>query len=420
MTRSADNRSSALRQEAESSPSPAQSAAWHHITVAQTLEALHVSDSGLTPEDAQRRLSEFGPNSIGLKERRTPFRILLGQFTDFMILVLIAAAILSGIFGDLKDTLVICAIVFLNGIIGFVQEYRAERALEALEQMAAPHANVIRSGAHLSIPASETVPGDLVVLEAGGIVPADLRLLECAQLRTQEAALTGESQPVEKSTAALTDADLPVADRRNMAYMGTLVTHGRGRGVVVATGTRTEFGQIAAMLHTTTRVQTPLQRRLEYFGKWLAYVALMVAALVFVLGILRGESLTVMFMTSVSLAVAAIPEALPAVVTISLAIGARRMVRKQALVRKLSAVEALGSVTVICSDKTGTLTENRMSVEQLYCDGRLEKSPSGDPIWHSLLTAMALSNDVRLDGNETPGGDSTEVALFRASRPGRL
>lgn len=388
---------------------------WHPLTTSETLAALRTSDNGLTSQEAQQRLSEYGPNSITLKERRTPFRILLGQFTDFMILVLIAAAILSGIIGDLKDTLVIGAIVFLNGVIGFIQEYRAERALEALEQMAAPIANVIREASHLSIPAAQTVPGDIVVLEAGGIVPADLRLLQCAELRTQEAALTGESQPIEKLTAALTDPDVPVGDRINMAYMGTLVTHGRGRGVVVATGTRTEFGQIAALLHATEEAETPLQRRLEHFGKRLAFVALAVAAVIFVLGILRGEPLAMMLMTAVSLAVAAIPEALPAVVTISLAIGARRMVQKHVLVRKLAAVEALGSVTVICSDKTGTLTQNRMSVERLYCRGRFERNPSADPIWTQLLTAMAVSNDVRLDANNTPIGDSTEVALCNAA-----
>jgi Ca2+-transporting ATPase len=377
---------------------------------------LGISESGLSHEEARARLNLYGPNAMDLKERRTPLRILLGQFKDFMILVLIAAAILSGIIGDIKDTVVIAAIVFLNGIIGFIQEYRAERALEALQKMAAPAANVIRSGIHFSIPAVELVPGDIILLEAGGIVPADLRVLECASLRTDEAALTGESQPVEKITEPLSDPDLTVGDRTNMAYMGTLVAHGRGRGVVVATGTRTQFGQIAAMLHATEEAETPLQRRLEHFGKRLAVVALLVAALIFVLGVLRGESLTLMFLTAVSLAVAAIPEALPAVVTISLALGARRMIQKQALVRKLAAVEALGSVTVICSDKTGTLTQNRMSAELFYCDGTFQKVPHADGAWNLLLLAMAISNDVRVDGNDSAVGDSTEVALFRAAR----
>ena len=395
---------------------PAERGVWHQLAIPGALELLSTSESGLTSEEALRRLSVYGKNVMDLKERRTPFRILVGQFTDFMILVLIAAAILSGIIGDLKDTIVIAAIVLLNGTIGFIQEYRAERALEALQQMAAPVANVIRSGTNASVLAAELVPGDIVVLDAGGIVPADLRLLDCAQLRTDEAALTGESQPVEKITMPLLDRELPLGDRRNMAYMGTLVIHGRGRGVIVATGTETEFGQIATMLHATEEVQTPLQRRLEHFGKRLALIALLVAGFIFVLGVLRGEPLVVMFLTAVSLAVAAIPEALPAVVTISLALGARRMVQKQALVRKLAAVETLGSVTVICSDKTGTLTQNRMSVERFYCGGRFEKVPRSDPAWNQLLLAMALSNDVRADANDSPVGDPTEVALFSAAR----
>jgi Ca2+-transporting ATPase len=392
------------------------STSWHVRTVAQTLEqsGTHL-ETGLSSEEARQRLSLDGPNTIELKERRTALRILAVQFKDFMILVLIAAAILSGIIGDLKDTLVIATIVLLNGIIGFVQEYRAERALEALERMAAPAANVVRDGKSISIPAVEVVRGDLVVLEAGGIVPADLRLIESVQLRTQEAALTGESQPIDKVTTPLTDPDLPVADRKNMAYMGTLIAHGRGRGIVVATATGTEFGHIASMLHATEQVETPLQKRLEHFGKRLALVALMVAAVVFMLGVVRGEPLTLMLMTAISLAVAAIPEALPAVVTISLALGARRMVHKQALVRKLAAVEALGSVTVICSDKTGTLTQNRMSVERLYFGGNVEKVAAREPAGNSLMIAMAVSNDVRIDANTVPVGDSTEIALFNAA-----
>jgi Ca2+-transporting ATPase len=282
--------------------------------------------------------------------------------------------------------------------------------------MAAPVGHVIRNGNQFSIAAADLVPGDIVLLEAGGIVPADLRVLECAHLRTDEAALTGESHPVEKATAPLAESDLPVGDRTNMTYMGTLVVNGRGRGIVVATGTKTEFGQIATMLHATEEAETPLQRRLEHFGKRLAVIALLVAGLIFVLGVLRGESLTLMFLTAVSLAVAAIPEALPAVVTISLALGARRMVQKQALVRKLAAVEALGSVTVICSDKTGTLTQNRMSAERFYCAGTFQKVPGTDANWDLLLLAMAISNDVGVDVNNSAVGDSTEVALFNAAR----
>ena len=386
------------------------------MAVPDTFDLLGTSERGLTDEEALRRLSVYGANTIDLKAGRTPFRIMLGQFTDFMILVLIAAAILSGIIGDIKDTLVIAAIVLLNGIIGFVQEYRAERALQALQKMAAPSANVIRNGRARSIAAAEVVPGDILVLEAGGIVPADLRLTESAQLRTDEAALTGESHPIEKTIMPLRDEDLPLGDRSNMAYTGTFVSHGRGRGVVVATGIETEFGHIAAMLQATEAAETPLQRRLAQFGKQLAVIALVVAAFIFLLGVLRGEALVLMFLTAVSLAVAAIPEALPAVVTISLALGARRMVQKQALVRKLAAVEALGSVTVICSDKTGTLTQNRMSVEQFYCGGSRENGPRSDAAWNQLLLAMALSNDVRGEGTGSPVGDPTEVALFSAAQ----
>jgi Ca2+-transporting ATPase len=390
--------------------------AWHQQAAATTLRILGSNPFGLTTDEAQQRLSRHGPNTLDFRDRRTAVRILLGQFTDFMILVLIAAAILSGIIGDFKDTIVIAAIVLLNGAIGFIQEYRAERALEALQQMAAPTAKVIRNGGNAQISAGDVVPGDIIVLEAGGIVPADLRLVDSAQLRTDESALTGESHPIEKISDPLQDADLPVGDRRNMAYMGTLVTHGRGRGVVVGTASHTEFGQIAEMLHTTEEVSTPLQRRLEYFGKVLAVVALLMAALIFALGVLRGEPLLLMLLTAITIAVAAIPEALPAVATISLALGAKRMVQKHALVRRLAAVEALGSVTIICADKTGTLTQNRMSVERFYCGGVLATMPGSDAAWRQLLQAMALSNDVRFDETGRPVGDPTEVAVLDAAR----
>jgi Ca2+-transporting ATPase len=389
---------------------------WHRLETADVLTRLDTVMSGLTADEARRRLDTHGKNVLQLKERHTPLRIFLNQFTDFMILVLMAAAILSGIIGDLKDTIVIGAVVLLNGIIGFIQEYRAERALEALQEMAAPTANVLRNGQATSIPSAEVVPGDIVILDAGGKIPADMRLLECEQLRTEEAALTGESLPIKKTTSPLPDADLQVADRKNMAYMGTFVTQGRGLGVIVATGAETEFGHIAEMLQATKEVETPLQRRLEHFGKRLALAALTVAAFVFILGVVRGEPVTLMFLTAISLAVAAIPEALPAVVTISLALGARRMVHKQALVRKLAAVETLGSVTVICSDKTGTLTQNRMSVERYYCNGSFEKAPGNDATWNQLLLAMAISNDVRDSQDGRPSGDPTEIALFEAAR----
>ena len=310
----------------------------------------------------------------------------------------------------------IVAIVVLNAAVGFVQEYRAERAMAALKAMAAPTATVLRAGMIVVVPAIELVPGDVVLLEAGRVVPADLRLLEAARLRVEEAALTGESVPVEKATALLSGDALPVGDRTNMAYKGTIATYGRGRGVVVATGMDTEFGKIAASLQAAEEVKTPLQRRLGRFGQSLSFAVLAICVVVFATGLARGEPPLAIFLVAVSLAVAAIPEALPAVVTISLALGARKMVARNALVRRLPAVETLGSVTYICSDKTGTLTMNRMRVEELYCDGEARQIPGGGGAWAELLLAMALSNDAGHGPTGTVLGDPTEVALMMAAQ----
>ena len=389
---------------------------WHQQSTQAALDTLRTSVEGLTTTEAERRLYEHGLNVLVEGKRRTSLEMFFDQFRDFMIIVLLAAAVVSGLIGEAKDTIAIMAIVILNAVIGFVQEYRAERAMEALKAMAAPAAVVLRNGGRAVIPASDVVPGDVVILEAGAIVPADLRLLEMAQLRIDEAALTGESVPVEKVTAPLHEELLSVGDRKNMAYKGTVVTYGRGSGLVVATGMQTEFGKIATLLQKTGEGKTPLQKRLAGFGRRLAIAALAICAIVFMAGILRGEAPLLMFLTAVSLAVAAIPEALPAVVTISLALGARKMVQKKALVRKLPAVETLGSVTYICSDKTGTLTMNRMQVEEFYCDGTIVSAPeSGDP-WDEFLRAMALSNDASVNAAEVIVGDPTEVALFMAAR----
>lgn len=394
---------------------------WHALSPNEVAQRLQVDCSvGLDSDEAERRSARYGPNAIQEQRRRRPWKIFLDQFTDFMILVLLAAAVVAGVVGEPEDTVAILVIVMLNGVIGFVQEYRAEQAIAMLKRLAAPHATVRRGGQVRTIPASQLVPGDVVLLEAGNLIPADVRLVEAVQLKVDESPLTGESVPVEKQESPLRDADLPVSDRRNMAYKGALVTYGRGSGVVVGTGMHTELGKIATMLSEEEEVKTPLQRRLARFGQRLALAALAICAVVFVVGVLQGKAIILMFLTAVSLAVAAIPEALPAVVTISLALGARGMVRKNALVRRLPAVETLGSVTYICSDKTGTLTQNKMRVEQVYVDGRLEKEFSCKFVdaqpWSLFYRALAFNNDATRNESGGVVGDPTEVALYTAAR----
>ena len=397
----------------EESPAPA---AWHTCSVATALAALRTAPAGLTDADARRRLATHGPNTLAIGERRSPLRIFAAQLTDFMVLVLVAAAAVSAVLGDVVDAIAITAIIVLDAVVGFVQEYRAERAMAALRALAAPTATVVRDGVPRVVPAAEVVPGDVVVLEAGRIVPADLRLIDAASLRMQEASLTGESMPVEKSTAALATPDLPLGDRTNMAYKSTVATYGRGRGVVVATGMATELGRIAAHLGVARDVATPLQRRLADLGRRLAIAVLTICALVFAAGLVRGEPPLLMFMTAVSLAVAAIPEALPAVLTVSLALGAHAMVRRNALVRKLPAVESLGSVTYVCADKTGTLTMNRMSAEAFHCDDVTTDVPGTGAPWDDLVRAMALDNDAVVHADGEMAGDPLEVALLLAAR----
>ncbi len=392
------------------------SADWH-LREAAALAREHGVDpaTGLHEHEVTQRFQQHGANALPTSDRRGLWPLVIAQFSDFMILVLIAAAVISGVVGDLVDTLVILVIVVLNAAIGLVQAWRADRALAALQQLAAAQATVMRASQVQQVPAHALVPGDIVLLEAGNQVPADLRLLEIAQLQVDESALTGESVTVAKHAGVLSGAVHALGDRLNMAFKGTTATHGRGRGLVVATGMQTELGKVAGLLAQNVDRSTPLQLRLASFGKRLALAVLGICGIIFVVGVVRGEAPLQMVLVAVSLAVAAIPEALPAVVTVLLALGARRMVAVNALIRRLPAVETLGSVTYICSDKTGTLTENRM---------RAECALAGDgPAWlpgtalpgetHAeLLRAAALCNDASRAASGAWQGDPTETALL--------
>jgi Ca2+-transporting ATPase len=367
----------------------------------------HESDleRGLAPDEASRRAGRYGRNVLPDARRKSAIAIFLGQFKDFFVLVLVGAALIAGFLGELEEIAAIGAILFLNAVLGFAQEYRAERAMEALRALAAPRARVRRGGGVAEIPALELVPGDVVLLEAGDQVPADVRLLEAAGVRIDESMLTGESEAVDKLHEALQER-VPIADQRNMAFKGTLVTAGRAVGLVVGTGSDTELGRIAQLLREEVEVRTPLQSRIARFAKWIAIAVAVICAAVFGIGVARGEPPLEMLLVALSLAVAAVPEALPAVVTMALALGARRMSERKALVRKLPAVEALGSVTVVCADKTGTLTENRMQAAELRpAPGR------GD----ELLRILTLSNDARVADDGSVHGDPTEVALLQAA-----
>ena len=376
---------------------------------------------GLDDATVAARREHYGENRLEDTTRKGWIAIIAGQFRDLMILILLGAALISGFVGDMEDTIAILVIVILNAVIGAVQEFRAERAIAALHMMVSPEAKVLRDGQPGVIDAAGLVPGDIVMLEAGMIAPADMRLFDAADLQADESVLTGESVTVEKQTDALErGAGLLPGDKLNMVFKGTQITRGRAGGVVVATGSDTELGRIAALLEERETARTPLQQRLARFGSRLALFVLAVCVLIFVAGVLRGEPLVLMFLTAVSLAVAAIPEALPAVVTIALAFGARKMSRHKALIRHLPSVETLGSVTVICSDKTGTLTQNRMQLEALYADGALyhegkealRTAVTLEPLWQ----ALAISNDV-VEGNEGSHllGEPTELALYRAA-----
>ncbi|MGV3640751.1 MAG: cation-translocating P-type ATPase [Adhaeribacter sp.] len=401
---------------------------WHAQTKEEILSGLGSSPAGLPEAQAEALLLEVGPNKLEEKKRKSPFKMLLQQFTETMVVILIVAALLSLFLGKTTEAVAILAIVLLFGFLGFFQEYRADRAMAALNRMVVPQVKVRRSGKVREVSAADLVPGDIVELEAGNVVPADLRIAASFNLKIQEAALTGESEPIDKSTDPLPGGDLPLGDRKNMAYMGTVVTYGRGNGVIVATGMQTELGKIAHLIGTVESGKTPLQDKLDKLGRMLALFGAAAAALIFGVGLLMGESAADMFLTAVSMAVAVVPEGLPAVVTITLALGGQRMLKRNALIRKLPAVETLGSVTVICSDKTGTLTQNKMTVTVVDLPDRVVDLSAASlleaegRLAHDLGFALAVSvlcNDASYHHDapadqEKVVGDPTEAALLIA------
>ncbi|MEE1389251.1 MAG: calcium-translocating P-type ATPase, PMCA-type [Clostridia bacterium] len=392
---------------------------WFNKTVDEVESTLKTNaENGLTAEEAKKRQEEYGLNELKAKKKKSLFVKFLEQFKDFMIIILIISAIISGVVGvaqgeGFTDTIIILVVVVVNAIIGVAQENKAEKSLEALQKLSSHVAKVIRNGKLQVIQSKELVPGDIVILETGDYVPADLRIIEAVNLKAQEAALTGESVPVEKMAAKIEDEKIGIGDRINMLFSSSLITYGRGKAVVVETGMNTEVGKIADIINTAEDQGTPLQQKLDKLGKTLGIVALAICAVIFVIGLLYGKEPIHMFMTAVSLAVAAIPEGLPAVFTIVLAIGVQRMVKRNAIVKKLPAVETLGSASVICSDKTGTLTQNKMTVEKVFCDGNLVNlEESADMIdIKKLVYASMLCNDTKISEDDKLTGDPTETAL---------
>jgi Ca2+-transporting ATPase len=394
---------------------------WHRLSISDTLKMLGSGTEGLSSMIANERLLQYGANELQERKKKSAAALLLSQFKDVMILILMGAAVISGIIGDLEDTVVILVIVILNALVGFFQEYKAEKAIQALKKMAVTQASAMRDGKLTLLPATELVPGDVVHLEAGNAVPADIRIIKSVHLKVDESSLTGESQAINKSTDALETDELNVGDRLNMGFKGTFITAGRGSGVVVETGMQTELGRIAFLLQQEKKRITPLQKRMASFGRKLSALVLFLCVLFFVAGWYRGEEILKLILTSISLAVAAIPEALPAVITISLALAAKKMIRIQCLIRKLPAVETLGSVTYICTDKTGTITKNSMHVEAVFVnkqcyDRETIKSAQQLPEVALLMQAFSLNNDVVEDSGNVVKGDSTEIALMEMAR----
>lgn len=407
---------------------------WYKQSSEEVISALNTDlESGLKTADVEANAAKYGPNELTEQKGKSFLSKLKDQFSDFLVLILIGAALVSVFVGEVQDAVVILAIVIVNAFLGLYQEGKAEKSLEALKKMASPNAKVVRNGVTKVIPSADLVPGDLVILDAGDIIPADLRLVESSNLKVEEASLTGESVPVEKKSSSHFEVDTSLGDRLNMAYMSTIVTYGRGKGVVVGTGHDTEIGKIATMIQSFEEEITPLQRKLNQLGKVLGITTIIVCIAVFAIGMLQGREVLEMFMVSISLAVAAIPEGLPAIVTIVLAIGMNKMVKRNAIVKKLLAVETLGTTTVICSDKTGTLTQNEMTVVKVYTDGRILDVTGGgyDPVGDflengekveldsigdldTLFSISVLTNDANLEETDEGYkiiGDPTEGAL---------
>lgn len=390
--------------------------------ISQIEKELHTSlDNGLSDDEAKKRLASEGPNSLASKKKRSMFMRFIDQFKDFMIIVLIVAAVLSGVVAnEWTDAAIIMIVVLLNAILGVIQEARSEAAIDALKEMSTPNAHVRRGGAILEIPSTDIVPGDVVLLEAGDVVPADMRLAKTASLKVEESALTGESVPVEKDSDILKADDVALGDRINMAYANTNVTYGRAEGIVVGTGMKTEVGKIATMLNNADETATPLKENLNQLGKTLTIMILAICVIVFVVGMFTKQGseptnklIIDMFLVAVSLAVAAIPEGLPAIVTIILALGTQTMAKHRAIVRKLPAVETLGATDIICSDKTGTLTQNQMTVEKVYYDGELHNDEEAVKVDNPAMMAMILANDTKIEDGGRLLGDPTETALIQ-------
>lgn len=397
---------------------------WYKQSSEEVLSKLKADrQMGLTEEEAGRRLQEYGPNKLAGKKPRTLLQRIIAQINDVLIYVLLAAAVISAAVGEIADGIIILLVVILNAVVGIVQESKAEHALEALKQLSTPRAVVKRSGELKDIPSEEIVPGDLIILDAGRYIPCDLRLVESVNLQIEESALTGESVPVNKDASFLPDgkegAELPLGDQHNMAFMSTLVTYGRGAGVAIATGMDSQIGKIASMLDEAEEGATPLQKNLSQVGKYLGIGAISICALMFVVGMLQGRDLLDMFLTAISLAVAAIPEGMIAIVSIVLAIGVQRMIKQNVIIRKLPAVEALGSVNIICSDKTGTLTQNKMTVTDFYADAgkaAIKELKLDNPSHRLMLECLMLCNDASYKA-DSKTGDPTEIALLAAGVP---